>query len=443
MPYYREYFANAGRSSKQTTSGVVQNNAVITDDAWVNSFRTSPHRNAQTSSVIPNQSIDPYAHFLGSISRRKYQENLQSRGLSPEGSPDRGHPFEIVRRTVTGSLTNAQRNATLIEGGLVTASVPDSLRNVVHNGWLSTMPTFQSGLENFGQLAYNRVAPTSTVFDAANFLGELREGLPRLASDTLKDFSKFYRGIGSDYLNVVFGWLPFITDLQNAGLALKKATEQLARNGKRVHRRYSVPTFIDNAMAESSSSGISIASGDRGMSPVGYRSPYGDMSASSTSVGQARILATKRASIDRWFEGEFSSFYPLGFNPDDYLSRLNVLVNTKVSPETLWNLAPWSWLVDWNLKLGDSIAANQKAGNDLLVMHYGYAMEKQELSSAIHATYSDTSWSRISKGITHRVVYTRKKRIRANPYGFKVNSSAGFNQSQLAILGALGLTRLR
>lgn len=419
----------------------------------VTGFRSKPHRNALSSKELLDINVDPYAYFLTSVDEKRYREALQQRGLQPQGSPDRGHAFEVVKHTVKSSLKTFRTSSTTTWENSLIGYAGNEL-NSIHTGNHVTLPSFGSdGLANFARQAYARSAPTAVVFDAANFLGELREGLPRLILGSLKDRSGLFRTLGGEYLNIEFGWKPFIRDLQNAGLALERATRQLAQQGQRVHRSYSVPTietFLDtytpSALSTDVRNGMNFPNG---MIPSGFSLPkevMGFPTPLSGTISSATFnsrYAYKRKTVDRWFEGEFSSFYPLGFDPNDYFSRLNVLVNTKLTPETLWNLAPWSWLVDWNLRIGDSIRSNQLRANDLLVMHYGYAMERTVYTTG-HAVGSPQNSAGSSLPPVSGMVVTteRKRRIRANPYGFGIGGASALTGSQLAILGALGLTKL-
>jgi hypothetical protein len=176
---------------------------------------------------------------------------------------------------------------------------------------------------------------------------------------------------------------------------------------------------------------------------------WGSTVATSTTGGTASYNLVKTSTSKRWFEGEFSLFYPLKFDPESYLSRLDVLVNTKLTPRTLWELAPWSWLVDWNLRIGDTIKANELAANDNLIMHYGYAMEKTVYTTGLswHQTSSPNVSGRIWNNFPNRGGYfattTYKRRLRANPYGFQAGGQSALTGHQLGILGALGLTKLK
>lgn len=446
MPYYREYFANRGLLS--SFNGAAR--PIMTDQLMMTSFRTKPSALASSFQEILDIDADPYAYFLSSVDRKRYYEALRLRNLPEVGKPDHGHPFQSVRHQVIGPHYSFLRSGTW-ENAII--SYAGTGLNSVHNGTISRIPTFPSGeVTAFAQQAYARVAPTSVVFDAANFLGELRERLPHLGLETLKDSSRFFRSLGSDYLNVEFGWKPFIRDLINAAKAIETATRELPQQGQRVHRRYSVPTIETNGSTTSFGQfDVDLRAGQSfpvGLIPtgfpipskvMGYQTPF---NSSVSNLQYSSDYAAKRVTKDRWFEGEFSSFYPLDFDPSDYFKRLDVLVNTDVTPEVLWNLTPWTWLVDWNLRIGDSISANQLRANDLLVMHYGYAMERSVYTTTTSLygptlNVGDTTPLRASSIIRT----TRKLRIRANPYGFTVGGTSGLSASQLAILAALGLTK--
>lgn len=411
------------------------------------SYRSRRHPRALTSTEIADVTADPYAYFLDKTSERRYREQLEARGLRSKGSPDRGHPFEIRRHIVTGQLFNVsdKRGPNAENVFIYPNPASGDQLDEVHAGRIeSPAPYKESGLDAFAQQAYARVAPTSVVFDAGQFLGELREGLPRLASETLKSGLKFYKGLGSDYLNVEFGWKPFVNDILNAGKALFGATSELRANGERVHRKYSQP-LITQAESRSFSRNLTQGMGYAGLLSSAARTAAGlPIQVVSTTNGSATGTYMKTRSVKRWFEGEFSSFYPLGFDPADYFSRLNQMVKLRLDPKTLWELAPWSWLVDWNLRIGDSIAANQMAANDLLVMHYGYAMETSVYTTEVswRRTAISQYWTTPPSGRMF-VTTSTKRRLRANPYGFRTGGMGSLTGGQQAILGALGLTKLK
>jgi hypothetical protein len=455
VPYYREQYTNRFHPVYTGVNGVAGNTGSIAlESAELMSFRTRLRSDAKVSTLVSDLAADPYAYFLDSTSRRKYSDRLRERNLQPQGDPDRGHPFELKRHTLTGKLHDITRVAgtpatTYNYFGSLVYPVPSGTAlNSVHEGTLRAFaPYKETGLDAFAQQAYARTAPTSVVFDAAQFLGELREGLPRLVPSLLRGGSGFFKNAGSDYLNIEFGWKPFIQDIQNAGKALLGATNLLAQQGKRVHRTYSLPETLQ-ADSLSSTGNVTVtvcnprgfAAGDNSLGP-------GFTAQTSATLASAYDYAKTRSSR-RWFEGEFSSFYPLGFDPNDFLHRLNALVDVRITPSTLWELAPWSWLVDWSLRIEDTIRANEINANDLLIMHYGYAMEHTVYTTNIswRATSGPTgtaSWSGLPRSGGYFASTEYKRRLRANPYGFRTGGTGSLTGGQTAILGALGLTKLK
>jgi hypothetical protein len=458
MPYYQELFVNSSRKVMDLTPFVVyppQDLLSVNETVLLTGYRSrEPHKDAVASRPLLEFEVDPYASFLTSTDRERYDHALEQRGLTSSVTPDFGHPFELLRHKIVSLPLN---DVTFYDGAWnfkgATAGYTGTGLDYVHTGNHVAFPeSGNEGLHTFARQAYARVAPTSVQFDAAQFLGELLEGLPRLTLTLLKDQSRFFKNLGSDYLNLQFGWIPFLKDLRNAATALSKATRQLAATGEGVHRGYGVPPETSHGFSTNwNLYDLDLRLGSDwpvGMVPSGFPLPEMVEGLKYPQVGvyalreYSDVYANKSVTRNRWFEGVFSSFFPLDFDNESYLSRLDVLVNTNITPETLWELAPWSWLVDWTLRIGDNIRANLLRANDLLVMHYGYAMEKTIFTTNSSWSHpSPPSGAHFPKEGYMSVRSERKRRIRANPYGFGIGGADSLSGGQLAILGALGLTK--
>lgn len=481
MPYYDEQFIDRPYNWNNTTKALPGNGIVYTprsgighqQTARIKSFRTRPHRNALLSTEIPDLVADPYASFLKSNSERKLSALLAERGLEAKGKSDNGHSFDLARHTWTATQVGVRQ--TVINGSqdrvidnlchLIGPGISDAT-NAVFSGGLYGPATYkETGFDSFAKQAYARKAPTMVEFNAATFFGELLEGLPKLVPETLvslgKDLTRLstrkrellvnrLRSSGSDYLNVQFGWLPMISDVQRLAKALFMLTQQL-RNIERSHRSFGIPEIVESG---SWTTGSWDSSGFIGSIPgfltteAQLKLPtsdqytwYGGHSIEAFNTGLSKVRRVRR-----WFEGEFSLFLPLGFDPEDYLQKANLLINLKASPDVLWELAPFSWLVDWYLHIGDAITAAQAAANDLLIMHYGYAMESTQYITTQTfnlRTSGSFPYSNVPKTGMFNSITEYKKRIRANPYGFANGGATALSGNQLAILGALGLTKAK
>jgi hypothetical protein len=228
------------------------------------------------------------------------------------------------------------------------------------------------------------------------------------------------RNAGSDYLNVVFGWLPFVSDLRKMARAVIKSHEILEsyhKHGDRrkIRRRYAFPTQSD------------IAEDTRGnFLPVPSDVNY---------FGQGSIIT--RRQQDMWFSGAYRYYIPTADSTLEkfrsFRSDAQKLFGVDVTPEVVWNVSPWSWLVDWQANVGDVLHNISALGRDGLVMQYGYVMCHNVHEISVSATFNGVYSSRTT-------TTDFKVRRPANPYGFGVDWE-GLTPKQLAILAALGLSR--
>ena len=114
---------------------------------------------------------------------------------------------------------------------------------------------------------------------------------------------------------------------------------------------------------------------------------------------------------------------------------------------TLWQLAPWSWAVDWFSNAGSMVKNLQFLASYGMILRYGYMMETTTVTDTFTASgpYHNVGMPGISQPypyvtpVTLRV--TTKKRIAASPFGFGV-SWDDLSSVQRAIAAALGITRV-
>lgn len=278
----------------------------------------------------------------------------------------------------------------------------------------------KSAMDVFGTSAIARVLPTNPNASLATALGELKQdGLPRLPGADMRDQVARSRAAGSEFLNIEFGWLPLVSDLRsfaNSVRNARKLIEQYVRDSDRkIRRRYALPpqtfsqSFLGNGQTQS---GI-------------------------FSVGGGATLDAK-LETRFWFSGAFRYHVPVGDSVWQKLLRYESLANhlfgTRITPEVVWELAPWSWAVDWFSNAGDVIHNISTLGTDGLVMQYGYAMRTMRKQQLWGCTVPGGA-----SGIVE-VLEETKQRVPANPYGFGIDD-VSLNRTQLAILAALGLSR--
>jgi hypothetical protein len=314
-----------------------------------------------------------------------------------------------------------------------------------------------SDLESFGALAYTQASPLSDEFSLPAFVGELREGLPALIphvfakntagwADSVKGRLKDAKNAGSDYLNVQFGWFPLVNDVISIATALAKATVAITAMDE-IHRYRELPITDTTSVWENG------MRGDWATGPSFPTSLNTSLGISSPSFGASAWKASSTYVQNRysrmWFEGNFVRLPKASLGLDRHMSQFDWLIKTDLTPSDLWQIAPWSWLVDWFIDIGGLIDAFQTGTSNRILSTYAYAMHEERTTTAVilrnmSGFYGNTQgWWDGPKDYSCHYYASRKRRIRANPFGFILNPTVNLNVAQMAILGALGLTKIK
>jgi hypothetical protein len=191
-------------SFTNSIGSVTAEGKAFTGGSFERGFRTITPTGAEVKEIALNVA-EPYSWFVD-------LQDMKIRNLAKQGfdtsqlTVDRGHSWYFEQYRQTGLLdaswsrsgtTSYIRNGRpqLSAGGL--------------NSAVATLPS--SNLESYAAVQYGRMAPSVGEFSLSTFLGELREGLPRLVPDLLTR-AKTAKAAGGDYLNVEFGWKPLLND---------------------------------------------------------------------------------------------------------------------------------------------------------------------------------------------------------------------------------------
>lgn len=310
----------------------------------------------------------------------------------------------------------------------------------------SSRESSDAQLDAWGTKAIALCKPTNSVADLSTAIGELiREGLPSMIGmASVESRLRDIRASGDEYLNVVFGWLPLVNDVRKTAYAIRESNKILRQYerdaGRLVRRSYEFPivreqtdpTFMYNS-----------------------RGNFGGLSTNSESFNGAAfrdypghlkpLFFERKTEIRRWFKGAFTYYLPSGYDSRNGWDRAALAADQvygiSLTPETLWNLTPWSWAADWLGNYGDVLANVSSYLTDGLVLRYGYMME----TSLVTDTYTLPGvnlYGQPTKTYTLSLSREVKKRRPATPFGFGLTFDS-FSSKQKAILAALGITRLR
>ncbi len=332
-----------------------------------------------------------------------------------------GGPMASTRRRVGHVFLPSVGMGSTIAGGVFKGSgprVPERFYQASGIGQYAPAPLVPTDneLNGWGTSGVNRTIPTSPAWNAAQFLGELHEGLPKMPlKGLLKE--RTTNSVGGEYLNYRFGIQPFISDFQSAKHAFEKEDQiirqLIAGSGKKIQR--SVSLLRETSTTESRST--------QGLYPL---IPW-------VPASQNQVLETITTSSSRevWFSGTYSYYYKPSDNPFiNQMDRLRLVYGIDPSVSTAWELMPYSWLLDWQANTGEVMENITRFANDGLVLRWGYVMCRQRVSR----TYSFPPFGSIE---LHTEQLTRRP---GNPFGFASNP-ANYNGRQWAILAALGISK--
>lgn len=376
------------------------------------------------------------SQFTRSETHPGFSQNIR-KGNLPDG--DLGGPFFSQTRVVWAPYGAIRRN--------LSKKVFDGTWDIVweYDGYVfptspasipSPSDTALRDLKPLGSTAISRCKPTNSVAELAIFLAELyADGLPKLFGATLwKENVNLARSAGEEYLNTEFGWKPLVSDVRDITHALTHAStvlQQYERNsGGVVRRRYEYP------IEETASPVVGINNVEAVTEP--FATALYDTS--KAKGGNRKITTTWRRT---WFSGAFTYHLPSDYRSRNQLVRLgsqaSTLLGLDLTPEVLWNAAPWSWAIDWFSNAGDVISNLSDWATDGLVMKYGYIMEHSIVKTRYFWEGETQLPGNPYPTVIDSLVET-KRREAASPFGFDVDWS-GLNPRQWAIAAALGLTR--
>nr|UJQ84936.1 MAG: hypothetical protein 1 [Leviviridae sp.] len=304
----------------------------------------------------------------------------------------------------------------------------------------------------FGAEAYNKIKPDAPLFEAALSLAELREALPSL-KDLLQTHKQKVRkemkrrkrlpGQLSAELHIAneFGWKPLfqmIVDYINALNKKKKAFDQLLRDeGKPVYRRRVIRSGNDPVTTVHLDNYVN-----------GYNNPnlYPILVTQCYPPGrQYRNLVFSREREIVWAVGRSRYILPKGRRNKKWERMIKRrLMGGYLTPSQVYNMIPWSWLVDYFTGLGNFAAAISEGVAAQVWFEYAYVMRQTETTLAvqcqqhIYTSKVGATKNMYTRSTAHEIT---RARVVATPFGWGLSDDS-LSSYQWGILGALGYSRL-
>jgi len=315
----------------------------------------------------------------------------------------------------------------------------------------------------YGPIGWQKFRPRMRAVDLPLVLYELKD-LPEQLKTTAEGFrdlfhaAEYVRGGGgltrrairqalpgmpkeaaNHFLNHVFGWAPFVSDVATVHRSVAQYNDKLARliaeNNQWVHRGGTI-SESDEVIAEYDSRDSSF--------PRIYPLPdvrllrSVDMGDGRNHFGLSSYTLRKKERI--WFVGEFRYNIPsLSRDNEAFQHVLNLLhyYGVRISPDLIWKATPWSWLGDWFANTGEIFSYIADKAEQDLAARYAYVMREvtytKTHTAVIHLRDGTDRWMSWSQEIHS------KRRARASPFG--LTPTEELSSRQLAILAALGISR--
>jgi hypothetical protein len=284
--------------------------------------------------------------------------------------------------------------------------------------------------------------------DVPGILTSLRKHMTlitQMKASGIKDASK---ALGSEYLNNVFGWTPIIKDIQAAITVLTGIDSLLFPDDstRRSHKR-------------TLSSGAHQLDGfpTMGMFPPFWPGmSWDDMTinpriapVNPVTYGIGVMSGTFGLSYtdSLWTTARFATGATPNSHNNGNLDRVIDLLGLEITPALVWELTPWSWLIDYFTNIGKVIENLSNLGLSNTILNYAYTTYRRETlhTVSVDPRYMTSSYPGSSfkgNGWNFTMTSDSKVRIAASPFGFGIAGDS-LSANQLAILTALGLARMR
>ncbi len=402
---------------------------------------TYPSLPQTTTSYRSSGTEIPADDPLQASSHGDFVKRLITEDHETRGGYDTGHTFNTIRSEFrlshpnfrVSGLVNPTLSSGFVQAPLMALTSDSSFRS------FPVIPNLTSNEINYygGQFIRN-TAPVNSVAGLSVALAEFyREGLPRLVgASALKDkLHSKPSGLGEEYLNWEFGYKPLANDLATTLSAVigshQTALQYIRDSGRTVRRRRTLGT-IKSATQSFTGGEINFLGAPASLQSRCFSNPFGAITV-DTLTEQTYSFS---AAYTYYVPGSANFLDRMGY----YASLAEKVTGLGVTPDTIWNLAPWSWLSDWIWNLGGVISNLSLFSTDGLVMRYAYLMRETKVTKVLTHPGSAVASGGHTGPVSATFVSIRKERVKATPYGFSLNPTT-FTSRQWAILGALGLTK--
>lgn len=315
-----------------------------------------------------------------------------------------------------------------------------------HPSFTGVLPNFIDGSTNYqllalsyGSVGWNLTKPSRPIANINVMYGELRE-LPSVPLAKMAALAQRVRGrplhsqinelrreVGSEYLNLAFGWSPLIDDLRKLAQFQQKFAQRMASlrqyaGGNRTLRREI--TLVDTTSTTVTQT---------------YSGYSGSYCTAAGTMGNIKGTAARGVTTSRriWYSAGYRLLVPDLDTPAVALRWRRALLGGTPTIEQVWALTPWSWLAGWFSSVNHALANMADPLREYFAARYAFVMIKDTTTNWFEGSFSngENSFSvRSEYGSVHQF------RSWASPFGWGLTWD-GLSPQQVAIAAALGISR--
>lgn len=288
---------------------------------------------------------------------------------------------------------------------------------------------YSSGLKQGFRAARNY----KSLFKRGLSLSGIVRSARQFALDSLDEYVTGKNNLGGEYLNYVFGWKPFVSDLRkiyNLWQNIDKQMAQIVRdNGKGIRR--SRPLEKNRTVNNYTTRNWSFPGANCNGWP-GWMTAAG---------GTTQYVSWRSTEETVWYASKYQYYIPdVSSSQWNRKARL-ALFGALPTPALVWELIPFSWLIDWAVNVEDVVSNMSANAVDNLTCRYAYVM--RTITNTQYAQVN-TNWGWRgterpgSLFMTSTVKQTIKTRASGgSPYALNINGSplTGYQAGVAAALG--------
>lgn len=330
-----------------------------------------------------------------------------------------------------------------------TNPVIPSIAGLGSKAWNLTRPNLEQ-MSSFQDVFESNEIPGQFT-GTRDFVHHAREISQDWKNKYLADMGTHVRGtdritaaISREWLNANFGWLPFLRSIYDLSQIIGNFRNLVVKFTKLNGR----PFRIRKNLVNGDPSEVELSSTSYAPNSISYALPVFPQSfptkyfAATPHYSLTEVTRLRQWGVGKWtyYRPEFDAAQPGFYSAFNKMKQALTLTGLRITPTALYNVIPWTWLLDWVTNVGDYIDELTGIWEDQIVNHYCFVMQSKEVQRrfVVFLPFHDSPLN-----LTFTRLRSSKERGKgSSPFGFDLDVS-NLSMRQLSILAAIKTSRRR